>query len=81
MLAYGKEYRKRFLQEIDVNPIKWWELTPEEKIEWNNRKHKNKRQILMFSRTKEFPIKNELDLGYYPQLPLVDVNRYKKNRG
>ena len=81
MLAYAKEYRKRFLLENDVNSNKWWELTSEEKIEWEHRKHNKKPKILGSLRSAEFPTKNELDLGCYPQLPLVDVNRFKKIRG
>ena len=30
------------------------------------------------ARRDEFPVKSEPDLGFYPQLPLLDVDLFKK---
>ncbi len=71
--ANGKKYLET------QRKVKWWELSPDQKNEWINGKHKKvKDQISKIPRVSEYPIKAEQDLGCFPQLPLLAIERFKK---
>lgn len=88
--AYSKQYHKTHKKIKQKKQGKWWELSPEEKIVWANRGPKKvfkplKKVIKPFKKTisnsDKFnkTLKPEPDLGFFPQLPLLEIDRIKRN--
>jgi len=83
--AYSKQYQKTHKIIKQKKQGKWWELSPEEKIVWANRGPKVfkplKKVIKPFKKTISNSVKfsktlkPEPDLGFFPQLPLMEIER------
>jgi len=107
--AYAKQYRETHPKLKRPRNIKWWELSPEEKIAWSEREPKKNGRTLKKVKTPlktarkplinldkllkkvykplkktfsnhgkpEYPVKIEPNLGFLPQLSLLDIDRIK----